>query len=123
MSVTATNVHPDGNYDIEPFVLADTNETTVLSGNEAYAGGLLLTEIWLADDAGEARTVTIKLSRAGTEITLVYQAAIATSTPLVFPFNGPILKKTSANTDTLKVTASAGGVHGYVAYQGIRSSS
>lgn len=122
MSVTATNVHPGGNYDMQPFVLADTSETTVLSGNDAYPDGLLLTEIWLADDAGEARTVTVKLSRAGTEITLVYQAAIAVNVPLVFPFNGAVLKKTSANTDTIKVTASAGGVHGYVAYHGIRSS-
>jgi len=119
MTVTATHLHPDGNYDIEPFILSDTNETTVLSGLDGFR--LHLTEIWLADDAGAARTATIKITRAGTEITLVSGAAIPANEPLVYPFNGPVLKKTSANTDTVKVTGSAAGIHGYVGFISVAS--
>lgn len=119
MSVTASGVRPDANYDVAVFSLTDTNETTVLSGIDGF--DRLPTEIWLADDAGEARTVTLKFRRGGTQVVLGSGLAIAANTPLSYPFNGLVLKKTDANTDTLTVTGSASGIEGYVAFIGIRS--
>lgn len=120
--LTATNVNPAANYDCEPFSITTTSETTVLTALDNYGGGMLLTELWLADVDGTANWATVKLSRGGTEVSLSYRFVIAANTPVVLPFNGAILKKTADNTDTLKVTVESATVEGYVGYIGIRSS-
>lgn len=120
MSVTSTFVTPDNNTDIEPITITDTSENTVLTALDTYRGGMQLREIWLADVDGTANTATIKYTRAGTAMTLTYQMVMAANTPLVLPFNGPVLKKTAANTDTVTVTVGTATVHGYISYNGIR---
>lgn len=108
-------VFPDANNQTVAFILSDTSETTVLTALDGFEG-FQLTQLWLADDGGAARTVTVKASVAGTEITLVSSGAIAANTPLMYDLTGLVLNKTPDNTDTLKVTASAGGVHGFIGY-------
>lgn len=119
MSVTSTHVSASENYDCNVFSLSDTSETTVLTAVDGF--DRLLTEIWIADDGGAARTVTLQITRGGTQVVLGASLAVAANTPLVYPFNGAILKKTSANTDILTLTGSASGIEGYVGYIGIRS--
>lgn len=113
--MAATAAFPAANYRTQPFVLSNTSETTVLSANAEFAG-FQVVELWLADDGGAARTATIVADIAGTSVTLAYQEAIATNTPLQLNFTGLVLNKNDSNTDALKVTASAAGLHGYVGY-------
>ena len=101
-------VIPTGNYVTTAFNLADTNKTTVYTvptGFFAY-----VTQIWAADDAGAARTLTIEAGLGGTDYMLGYQVAIAINVPLDWEFKP--LQMTA--TDTIKMTASAAGIHGFV---------
>lgn len=113
--MTATTVFPEGNYQTVPFILSDTSETTILSGSSEFAS-FMPVELWVADDGGAARSVTVKVSIRGTEVTLVSGGVIAANTPLQYNFTGLAIGKNDANTDTVKLTASAGGLHGYIGY-------
>ena len=111
------SVIPGGRYETVLTVLSDTSETTcltVLDGSLSY----YVTEIRAADDGGEARTVTLVATINGTAYTLVFQGAIATNAPLEYEFKPLVLKynKASSTGDTIKATASAGGVHVLITY-------
>lgn len=113
--MTATATFPLANYGTAGFATTDTSETTVLS----MPGGFVdfqPVELWMADDGGAARTVTVKVYLAGTAYALVYQGAIAANTPLVYNFTGMSLAKTDANTDKVTIQSSAAGVGGYISY-------
>lgn len=111
------SVFPGGRYDTVATVLSDTNQTTCLT---VPAGSLsyLITEIYCADDGGAARTVTITATINGTEYTIGVALAIAANIGLDLEFKPLVLKynKASAAGDTIKVTASAGGVHVFISY-------
>lgn len=118
--MTATATFPAANYDTAGFSLTDTSETTILTADDGFTG-FFPVELWCADDAGEARTVTIRAYIAGTAYTLAYQAAIAVNAPLVYNFTGLTLQKTPSHTDKITVTGSAAGIEGYISYlKGLR---
>jgi len=110
-----TTLWPIGNYVTTPFNLTGVSKTTVYTvptGFFAYA-----TQIWAADDGGEARTLTIEAGLGGTDYTLGYQVAIAVNTPLDWELRAMHM---SAG-DTIKMTASAAGIHGFItAHHGSR---
>lgn len=119
--MTATATFPAANYETVGFNLADTSETTVFITRDGFAG-FHPVELWMADDGGSARTVTVQVYLAGTAYTLVYQGAIAVNAPLIYNFTGLTLVKTASNTDKITITGSAAGIHGYVGFlKGIRS--
>lgn len=113
--MTATATFPAANYDTAGFALTDTSETTVFQAVSGFTA-FFPVELWMADDGGAARTVTVQVYIAGTAYTLVYQGAIAANVPLVYNFTGLTLLKTASNTDKITVTGSAAGIHGYVSY-------
>lgn len=110
-------VIPGGKYDTAPTVLSDTSETTCLTvpkGSLSY----YITQIWVAADDGAARTITLTATINGTAYTLVSTAAVSANTPLDYEFMPLVLhyNKASATGDTIKATASAGGVHVLISY-------
>jgi len=100
-------VFPQGNYRTVGFSLPDTNENTIYTCNVHSA---LITHLWCADDAGAARTVTVKTVLDSTTYVLVSAAAIATNTPLEYEFKPLAL----ANGDTVTLTGSAAGIEGFL---------
>lgn len=113
--MTATATFPAANYETVGFNLTDTSETTVFATVAGFAG-FNPVELWMADDGGSARTVTVQVYIAGTAYTLAYQAAIAANTPLVYNFTGLTLVKTATNTDKITIIGSAAGIMGYVGF-------
>lgn len=101
------SLFPSGNYRSFPVNISDTSDTTIYTC-PTYAVCAFIVWIAYADDGGAARTVTTTLVDATgpTTYTIGYQEAIAANTPLtkeLYLVLGP--------QDTIKVTASAGGVH------------
>lgn len=93
-------------------VLGDTNATVVYTCPADMLAQI--TQIWFADDGGEARTVTVtwtdQLTAAGggpTTYTLCFTKAIAVVTQTEMAFNRLALDP----GDVVTVTASAAGVH------------
>jgi hypothetical protein len=101
----ATTVFPGAYYVSTPTVLSDTNETTCYTcptGKTAH-----VQQITAADTAGNARTLTIKATKGGTQYTLTYQEAIAANTPMDKRYAPLVL----AAADVIKCTASAATIH------------
>lgn len=97
-------IYPRGKYATTPTNLTDTSETTVYTCNAIAA---FVTQIWCADDAGAARTITVQATLQSTQYMLVSGAAIPANDALELPFKPLVL----VNGDTIEATASAGGVH------------
>lgn len=88
-------------------VLADTSATVVYT---CPANTLAqITQLWFADDGGEARTVTVTWTDSSltTTYTLCFTKAIAVVAQTEMALNRLALDP----GDTVTVTASAGGVH------------
>ena len=104
-----SSVFPDGSYRQFYSVIADTNETAVYTC--PTSGFVTAYVLWVTatDDAADARTITLawRDSSATTTVTLNYQAAIAANTAFEREFKPLVLEP----GDTLRVTASAGGMH------------
>lgn len=107
----ATSVFPGAKYATTATDLTDTSETVIYAVSDGVVASMV-TEIRCADEAGDARTVTLVATINGTDYTIVYQGAIAANTPLVIE-PGPIvlLPRSGATNDRIKATASSGTVH------------
>lgn len=90
-----------------PTVIANTNETTVYTCQPNMWAQV--TEIVAADDAGEARTITLTWtdSSATVTATLAFTAVIAAATT----YKLELARLALDPGDTVKATVSAGGVH------------
>lgn len=102
-------VFPEGSYRQFYSVIADANETVVYTC--PATGFLAAYVLWItaSDDAADARTITLawRDSSAAVTVTLNYQAAIAANTAFEREFKPLVLEP----GDTVRVTASAGGMH------------
>lgn len=104
MAVTS----PDAYYFTQPFILTDTNETSVYTvPTDKYA---YVRQIWASDDAADARTLTVEVAKSGTDYTLAYQKAIAANTQMDLKFDELVLLA----GETVDLTGSAAGIHGFV---------
>lgn len=106
--MTATHTFPEAYYFSQPFILSDTNETSVYTvPTDKYA---LINQIWASDDAADARTLTVEINKSGTDYTLAYQKAIAANAQMDLKFDQLLLLA----GETVDLTASAAGIHGFV---------
>lgn len=88
-------------------VTVDTNPITVYTcPANTFAQ---VTEIWISDDAADARTATITWtdSSAAVTYTLAFQHALAANAKIQYNF----LRLALDPADTVKVTGSAAGIH------------
>lgn len=109
----AAHFIPGGNYRTTPAILADTNEATIFTAPDG-APACSVVNMRFTDDGGSARTVTVVMRRSGTDYVIVYQGAIPANAPLsiddLFVLN---------RGDSIKATASAGGVHCFVSFESV----
>lgn len=111
--MTTTATFPAANYDTTNFSLTDTNETIVLTvPSTGFAAGFFIVELWVADTAGTANAVTVKVTRSGTAYIYGKSVVVAANTPLQLNPTGLVMLA----GDTIKLTAGAATLEGHVSY-------
>lgn len=108
--MTFPHIIPGGNYQTTGFTLTDTSETTVYTvPSSGFREGIILQEIWAADEDGTANTLLVKVGIGGTDYT-IGQAEVVTAASHV-QLNPAIVMKAG---DTIKLTAGSATIDGYV---------
>lgn len=101
-------VDPAGNYATTFYITPDTAEHTVYTvPANVRGGGVLVTQIRCTDDGGVARTVILIARKGGTDYTLDFNVAI----PANAAYNAEFMPLVLLETESIKATSSASGVH------------
>lgn len=105
-----TFIVPGGNYQTTGFSLTDTNETTVYTvPSSGFREGVVLVDLWAADEDGTANTLLVKVAIDGTDYVLGQAEVVGSATHLQLQPN--VVMRAG---DTVKLTAGSATIDGYV---------
>jgi hypothetical protein len=110
--MTATATFPGANYETEGFVLSDTNLTTIYTVPAGFEGGILVTELWAADQDGTANTLLVKVTLDGTARVLGQAEVVPAASHLQMNFTGLVMNE----GDIFQVQAASITVDGYLSF-------